>query len=383
MKNLSILGSTGSIGTQALDVVDICGDVNVCALSANSNIKLLEEQIRKYKPSVACIADESKYSILKSNIADTSTTLVSGIEGLCEVAAFNKADMTLTSVVGNIGLLPTVEAIKNKKKILLANKETLVTSGSIVMPLAKENGVDILPVDSEHSAIFQCLQGKGDNKISKILLTASGGPFFGKTKEELKKVTKKDALKHPNWSMGAKITIDSATMMNKGLEVIEAKWLFGVDADDIEVHVHRQSIVHSMVEFCDNSVIAQMGIPDMKLPIVYAMRYPDRSIPVHERLNLFKVGTLTFEEADRENFDCLSIAYESIKKGGTAPTVMNAANEVAVAKFLNDEISFLDIPVIIRKTLDKHSFKENITLDDVLKYDTWAREAAEEFSNCR
>ena len=383
MKNLSILGSTGSIGTQALDVVDICGDVNVCALSANSNIKLLEQQIRKYKPSVACIADESKYSILKSNIADTSTTLLSGIEGLCKVASFNEADMTLTSVVGNIGLLPTVEAIKNKKKILLANKETLVTSGSIVMPLAKENGVDILPVDSEHSAIFQCLQGKGDNKISKILLTASGGPFFGKTKEELKKVTKKDALKHPNWSMGAKITIDRATMMNKGLEVIEAKWLFGVDADDIEVHVHRQSIVHSMVEFCDNSVIAQMGIPDMKLPIVYAMRYPDRSIPVHERLNLFKVGTLTFEEADRENFDCLSIAYESIKKGGTAPTVMNAANEVAVAKFLNDEISFLDIPVIIRKTLDKHSFKENITLDDVLKYDTWAREAAEEFSNCR
>ncbi len=380
MKNLSILGSTGSIGTQALEVVDICGDVNVCALSANSNIKLLEEQIRKYKPSVACIADENKFGILKSNIADTATRLVSGMEGLCEVSSFKDADMTLTSVVGNIGLLPTVEAIKNKKKILLANKETLVTSGSIVMPLAKENGVDILPVDSEHSAIFQCLQGKGDNKISKILLTASGGPFFGKTREELKKVTKKDALKHPNWSMGAKITIDSATMMNKGLEVIEAKWLFGVDADDIEVHVHRQSIVHSMVEFCDNSVIAQMGIPDMKLPIVYAMRYPDRSVPVHERLNLFKVGTLTFEEADTESFDCLSIAYESIKKGGTAPTVMNAANEVAVAKFLNDEISFLDIPVIIRKTLDKHSFKENITLDDVLKYDAWAREASEEIS---
>lgn len=383
MKNLSILGSTGSIGTQALEVVDICGDINVCAISANSNTKLLEEQIRKYKPSLACIADKNKYNELKSNIKDANTRLTSGIEGLCEVASLSEADMTLTSVVGNIGLLPTVEAIKNKKKILLANKETLVTSGSIVMPLAKENGVDIIPVDSEHSAIFQCLQGKGDNKISKILLTASGGPFFGKTKEELKTVTKKDALKHPNWSMGAKITIDSATMMNKGLEVIEAKWLFGVEPSDIEVHVHRQSIVHSMVEFCDNSVIAQMGIPDMKLPIVYAIRYPERTIPVHERLNLFKVGTLTFEEADFETFDCLSIAYESIEKGGTAPTVMNAANEIAVAKFLNDEISFNDIPLLIRKTLDKHLFKENITLDDVLKYDAWARETAEELSKSR
>lgn len=374
MKTLSILGSTGSIGTQALDVADICGDIKVCALSANSNIKLLEEQIRKYKPSIACIADENKYNDLKQNISDTQTKLVSGMDGLCEVATFRDAEMLLTSVVGNIGLVPTVEAIKNKKKILLANKETLVTSGSIVMPLAKEYGVQILPVDSEHSAIFQCLQGKGDNKISKILLTASGGPFFGKTKEELKSVTKKDALKHPNWSMGAKITIDSATMMNKGLEVIEAKWLFDVEPDDIEVHVHRQSIVHSMVEFCDNSVIAQMGIPDMKLPIVYAMRYPERHIPVHERLNLFDVKTLTFEKPDYDNFDCLNIAFESIKKGGTAPTVMNAANEIAVAKFLNDEIGFLDIPLIIRKTLDAHEFKENINLDDVLKYDKWARE---------
>ena len=374
MKKLSILGSTGSIGTQALDVADICGDIKICALSANSNIKLLEQQIRKYKPSLACIADKQKYNELKSNISDTDTKLVSGMEGLCEVASFNDAEMVLTSVVGNIGLVPTVEAIKNKKKILLANKETLVTSGSIVMPLAKKYGVDILPVDSEHSAIFQCLQGKGDNKISKILLTASGGPFFGKTKEELKYVTKNDALKHPNWSMGAKITIDSATMMNKGLEVIEAKWLFDVQPQDIEVHVHRQSIVHSMVEFCDNSVIAQMGIPDMKLPIVYAINYPKRQMPVHDRLNLFEVGTLTFEKPDYENFDCLSIAFESIKRGGTAPTVMNAANEIAVAKFLNDEIGFLDIPLIIRKTLDAHAFKDNINLDDVLKYDNWARE---------
>lgn len=378
MKNLSILGSTGSIGTQALDVVDICGDIRVNAISANSNIKLLEEQARKYRPSLVCVADSKLYSELKSNLSDTQSRVVTGIEGLCEVATCEESDMVLTSVVGNIGLLPTVEAIKAKKKILLANKETLVTSGSFIMPLARENGVDILPVDSEHSAIFQCLQGAGDNKISKILLTASGGPFFGKTKDDLKNVTRADALKHPNWSMGAKITIDSASMMNKGLEVIEAKWLFDVDAHDIEVHVHRQSIVHSMVEFQDNSVIAQMGIPDMKLPIVYAMRYPDRQIPVHGRLNLFDVGTLTFEKPDFDNFDCLKIAFECVKRGGTAPTVMNAANEIAVAKFLNDEIGFLDIPIIIRKTLDAHDFKNEVDLDVVLKYDSWARQYSQD-----
>jgi len=380
MKKLSILGSTGSIGTQALDVVDTCGDIDVCAISANSNIKLLEEQIRKYKPSLACVADEKYYNELKNNVSDTNTKIVSGMEGMCEVAAYSDCDMVLTSVVGNIGLLPTVEAIKQRKKILLANKETLVTSGSIIMPLAKSYGVDILPVDSEHSAIFQCLQGAGDNKISKILLTASGGPFFGKTKDELKLVTKKDALKHPNWSMGAKITIDSATMMNKGLEVIEAKWLFGVEADDIEVYVHRQSIVHSMVEFNDNSVIAQMGIPDMRLPIVYAMRYPDRSIPVHQRLNLYEVGTLTFEKPDTDNFDCLLIAFECINRGGSAPTVMNAANEIAVAKFLNDEIGFLDIPILIRKTIQAHDFKKDITLEDVLNLDLWARQYCQDLS---
>jgi len=374
MKNISILGSTGSIGTQTLDVVDTCGDICVNALSANKNVDLLETQIRKYKPKLACIADEKCYSELKYRVSDTSTKLTSGMEGMCQVATYSKSDMVLTSVVGNIGLVPTVEAIKNHKKILLANKETLVTSGSIVMPLAKEYGVDIIPVDSEHSAIFQCLRGSDGNRVSKILLTASGGPFFGKTKEQLKNVTKKDALKHPNWSMGAKITIDSASMMNKGLEVIEAKWLFGVEPCDIEVHVHRQSIVHSMIEFADRSVIAQMGVPDMRLPIVYAINYPDRSTPVHERLNLFEVGTLTFEKPDYENFDCLNIAYESINRGGSCPTVMNAANEIAVARFLNDEISFLDIPVMIRKTIDAHSFKSEITLDDVLSYDAWARQ---------
>lgn len=374
MKRLSILGSTGSIGTQALEVADICGDIAVNAISANSNIELLENQARRYKSKLVCVADGKYYKELKDNLSDTDTEVVAGMEGLCQVAAYDDSDMVLTSVVGNIGLVPTVEAIKTKKKILLANKETLVTSGSFIMPLAKENGVDIIPVDSEHSAIFQCLQGAGNNKISKILLTASGGPFFGKTKEELKNVTKTDALKHPNWSMGAKITIDSASMMNKGLEVIEAKWLFDVDPCDIEVHIHRQSIVHSMVEFCDNSVIAQMGIPDMKLPIVYAMRYPERKIPVHERLNLFDIGTLTFEKPDLQNFDCLKIAFEAIEKGGSTPTVMNAANEIAVAKFLNDEISFLDIPRIIRKTIDAHDFKAEINLNDVLKYDNWARE---------
>ena len=374
MKNISILGSTGSFGTQALDVADTCGDICIKAISANRNIDLLEAQIRKYKPELACIADENCYAELKSRIADTSTKLTSGMDGMCQVATYKNSDMVLTSVVGNIGLVPTVEAIKNKKKILLANKETLVTSGSIVMPLAKEYDVDIIPVDSEHSAIFQCLRGADGNKISKILLTASGGPFFGKTKDQLKNVTKKDALKHPNWSMGAKITIDSASMMNKGLEVIEAKWLFDIDPCDIEVHVHRQSIVHSMIEFADCSVIAQMGIPDMRLPIVYAINFPCRPLPVHERLNLFEVGTLTFEKPDYENFDCLNIAYESINRGGTAPTVMNAANEIAVARFLNDEISFLDIPVMIRKTLDAHEFKQEINLSDVLKYDEWARE---------
>ena len=272
MKNISILGSTGSIGTQALEVVDACGDVCVRALSAHSNVGLLSEQIRKYKPQKACIMNEDLYSTLKLSVADTSTQIVCGMEGLCDIASLSSVESVLTSVVGNVGLLPTLEAINAGKDILLANKETLVTSGSIIMPLAKAKGVSILPVDSEHSAIFQSLQGNEHNRISKILLTASGGPFFGKKRDELAGVTKADALNHPNWSMGAKITIDSATMMNKGLEVIEAKWLFGVDAEDIEVYIHRQSIVHSMVEFEDHSVIAQLGNPDMKLPIVYALR---------------------------------------------------------------------------------------------------------------
>ncbi len=293
---------------------------------------------------------------------------------MCEIATLTDAESVLTSVVGNVGLLPTLEAIKAGKNILLANKETLVTSGSIIMPLAKEKGVSILPVDSEHSAIFQSLQGNENNKISKILLTASGGPFYGKTKEELKNVTKKDALSHPNWTMGAKITIDSATLMNKGLEIIEAKWLFDVNPEDIEVYIHRQSIIHSMVEFEDRSIIAQLGIPDMKLPIVYALRYPDRDVAVNERLNLFDIGTLTFDKPDTHTFECLNLAYSALITGGTMPTVMNAANEIAVNRFLNDEIEFLEIPEIIKQTMNAHKRKEQFDVSDVLKIDSWARE---------
>lgn len=377
MKNISILGSTGSIGTQALDVADISGDINITGLSANSNIRLLEDQIRKYSPAAACIMREDLYGELKENVKDTPTKIYCGSDGLCKISTMAEADSVLTSVVGNIGLVPTVEAIKSGKNILLANKETLVTSGSIIMPLAKEKGVSILPVDSEHSAIFQCLQGNENNKIKKILLTASGGPFFGKTSEELKNVKAGDALKHPNWSMGAKITIDSATMMNKGLEVIEACHLFGVDVDDVEIYVHRQSIVHSMVMFEDNSVIAQLGIPDMKLPISYAMHYPKRDIAVSDELDLFKISALTFERPDYDTFKCLKYALDAMKIGGTAPTVMNAANETAVSEFLGGKIGFSDIAEIIKRTMDAHTVIENIDIDTVLAADKWARQYSE------
>lgn len=374
MNNISIIGSTGSIGTQALQVADILKNITISGLSANSNIDLLENQIRKYKPLKACIMNEQLYTELKNRVSDTATRVTAGIDGLCEISTIPEAEGVLTSVVGNIGLLPTVEAINAKKNILLANKETLVTAGSLIMPLAKKCGVSILPVDSEHSAIFQCLQGNKYKNISKILLTASGGPFFGRQREELIKVTKADALKHPNWSMGSKITIDSATMMNKGLEVIEAKWLFGVDVQNIEVYVHRQSIVHSMVEFCDNSVIAQLGVPDMKLPIAYAIGYPERTIAVNEPLNLFEISNLTFEKPDYETFECLTLALNAVKIGGLMPTVMNAANEIAVERFLKDEISFVDIAHIISKTMDAFDDNNNeVSINEILKADKWAR----------
>lgn len=377
MKNLSIIGSTGSIGTQALQVADCFDDINITGLSAHSNTKLLSEQIRKYKPLVACIMDESKYTELKTLVKDTSTRVVCGMEGMLEIASHSASDMLLTSVVGNVGLLPTVEAIKNGKKILLANKETLVTAGELIIPLSKEYNVDILPVDSEHSAIFQSLRGNSYKSIKKILLTASGGPFYGKTKEELINVKKEHALKHPNWSMGSKITIDSATLMNKGLEVIEAKWLFDVDIDDVTVLVHRQSIVHSAVQFCDNSVIAQLGSPDMKLPISYAINYPDRAqCAVLDELDLFSCGSLTFDRPDTKTFECLDIAINASKKGGFSPTVMNAANEVAVDLFLHDKITFLDIAKVVSKTVDGLKTEGKLTVDAIVEYDAKAREYA-------
>ena len=374
MKNLAILGSTGSIGTQALEVVDSSNDINIVALSANNSVELFAQQIRKYKPEIACLMNEARLGELKSLLDGVDVRLVGGMEGLIEIAECEKSDMLLTSVVGNVGLLPTVAAIKKGKKILLANKETLVTAGELIMPLAKEYNVDILPVDSEHSAIFQCLQGNSYSKIKKILLTASGGPFFGKTAKDLENITKADALKHPNWSMGAKITIDSATLMNKGLEIIEAKWLFGVDVEDIEVLVHRQSIVHSAVEYCDNSVIAQLGVPDMKLPISYAINYPERTECITPELDMFSCGPLTFDKPDMDTFRCLGLAIEAVKRGGLVPTVMNAANEVAVELFLNDKIGFADIARLVENTMNGLKICDSISVESIVKYDGLARE---------
>ena len=373
MKNIAILGSTGSIGTQALDVASMQKDINITALSANSNVSLLSQQTRKFSPEVVCIGDKEKYSELKRELADVDVKIFAGEECLSEVSCHNKADMVLTSVVGNVGLVPTVNAIKSKKKILLANKETLVTGGEIIMPLAKENNVDIIPVDSEHCAIFQSLQGSLKKDIYKILLTCSGGPFYGKNTDELKSVTVDNALKHPKWNMGAKITIDSSTLMNKGLEVIEAKWLFDVDVDDIEVYIHRQSIVHSMVEFCDGSVIAQLGVPDMRLPISYAINYPKRGALVCDRLNLFEVGTLTFAKPDYDTFKCLSLAVKAVKEGGIMPTVMNAANEVAVDAFLNRKISFLGIAEVVEETMKKVK-NSALSIEAILNADATSRE---------
>ena len=375
MKNIAILGSTGSIGTQALEVASVQHDINITALCANSNVRLLAEQVRQFLPEVVCIGNKDKYSELKRELSDVDVKIFAGTEFLSEVSCHSKADMVLTSVVGNVGLVPTINAIKAKKKILLANKETLVTGGEIIMPLAEENHVDIIPVDSEHCAIFQSIQGSMRSDILKILLTCSGGPFYGKNIEFLKNVTVDNALNHPKWSMGAKITIDSSTLMNKGLEIIEAKWLFGVDTDDIEVYIHRQSIVHSMVEFCDGSVIAQLGVPDMKLPISYAVNYPGRGGLVCERLNLFDVGTLTFEKPDYDTFKCLSLAVRAAKEGGIMPTVMNGANEIAVDAFLNGRIAFLDIADVVDETMNKAK-NTDVSIDAILAADEFSRRTA-------
>jgi len=375
MKKISILGSTGSIGTQTIDIVRLNSDVEVVGLSAHKNIDLLEKQIREFKPQVASIWEEDDAKLLKDRVKDIDVRIVFGMEGLIEVACINEADIIVTAVVGMIGIQPTIAAIKAKKNIALANKETLVCAGHIIMPLAREMNINIYPVDSEHSAIFQCLDR--NNPVKKILLTASGGPFRGFTKEELKNVTLEDALKHPNWSMGKKITIDSATMINKGLEIIEASHLFDVDIDDIEVVIQKESIIHSMVEFKDNGIIAQLGTPDMKLPISYALFYPEKRYISEARVDFNTLSTLNFSKPDPEVFEGLKMAISAGKRGGSAPTVLNAANEWAVDKFLNNKIKFTDIPYLIGMALDNHEFTKNPSIEDILYLEKWTEEFLE------
>ena len=367
MKKIAILGSTGSIGTQTLEIVRTNKDLEVTALAAGRNIDLLEEQIREFRPKLAAVWSEELASELKSRIRDLDVEVCAGMDGLLAVAAQPDSEILVTAIVGMIGILPTIEAIKAGKDIALANKETLVTAGHIIMPLAEEYHVSILPVDSEHSAIFQSLQGGQEKALHKILLTASGGPFRGKKRDELVNIQVEDALKHPNWEMGRKITIDSSTMVNKGLEVIEAKWLFGVSVDQIQVVVQPQSIIHSMVEYEDGAVIAQLGTPDMKLPIQYALYYPERRFLPGERLDFYKLSQITFEQPDMETFYGLRLAVEAGKKGGSLPTVFNAANERAVAMFLDRKIGYLDIPAIIQECMEQHRNIENPSVDEILK----------------
>jgi len=380
MRKISILGSTGSIGTQTLEVVENLKEIKVMAITGNSNIGLLEKQARKFQPELVAVMDEKNAEILKEKLSDMDIRVVSGMDGLVEAATYKGVDTVVTSVVGNVGLKPTFEAIRAGKNIALANKETLVSAGQLVMDLAKKYNINIYPVDSEHSAIFQSLQGNEGSKIERILLTASGGPFRGKKREELLNVTAADALKHPNWSMGNKITIDSATMMNKGLEVMEAKWLFGVDVDQIEVLVHPQSIVHSAVEYEDGAILAQLGEPDMRVPIQYALTYPKRVKNPFPRVDFTQRNNLTFDKPDMETFKCLSLAYRALKTGGTLPAVLNGANEVAVARFLKGDIGFLDIPELIEQTMDAYTVKYEYTLEDLLEADAWAKDYAAKVS---
>ena len=367
MKYISILGSTGSIGTQTLEVVRNNPDLGVVGLAAGSNIKLLEAQIREFKPKFAAVWSQENAKILKSKVVDLDVKIVCGMEGLLEIATIKEADIIVTAVVGMMGIRPTIAAINAGKDIALANKETLVTAGHIIMPLAKEKNVQILPVDSEHSAIFQCLHGENKSQIDKILLTASGGPFRGFTRNEMKHIRLEDALKHPNWAMGRKITIDSATMVNKGLEVMEAKWLFGVDLDKIEVVIQPQSVIHSMVQFVDGAIMAQLGTPDMKLPIQYALYYPERKYLPGKRLDFKMIKEITFDTPDLNNFYGLKFALEAAKQGGSMPTVFNAANEMAVAKFLNRRIGFLNITDIIDDSMKNIRFVDNPSLNEILE----------------
>ena len=377
MKKIAILGSTGSIGTQTLDIVREQGDIQVVAMAAGSNISLLEAQMREFKPSLVSVWDEKKASELRTNTKDLGINIVSGMEGLLEVSVIPESEILVTAIVGMLGIRPTIAAIKAGKKIALANKETLVTAGHIIIPLAKEYKVPILPVDSEHSAIFQSLQGAGDNKISRILLTASGGPFRGRKADELKNIQVEDALKHPNWSMGRKITIDSSTLVNKGLEVMEAKWLFDVALDQIQVVVHPQSVIHSAVEYQDGAVIAQLGMPDMRLPIQYALYYPERRNLSGRRLDLFEIADLTFEKPDTDTFRGLALAYQAMEKGGNIPTVYNAANEKAVSLFLDRKISYPEITELIEACMENAEFIDHPDVDEILGTEAAAYEFIE------
>lgn len=366
MKKIAILGSTGSIGTQTLDVVRANGDIEVLGISAGRNVKMLEEQAREFHPRLIAVWDENAAKDLAVRLQDMDVKIVGGMDGLLELACMPETDILVTAVVGMIGIRPTMEGIRAGKDIALANKETLVTAGHLIMPMAKEYGVKILPVDSEHSAVFQALHGEKRQEVEKLLITASGGPFRGKKKEELKNVTLADTLKHPNWVMGQKITVDSATLVNKGLEVMEARWLFDVDLDHIQVVVQPKSIIHSMVEFKDGAVMAQLGTPDMRLPIQYALYYPERRYLDGERLDFSKLKEITFEEPDMDTFLGLPMAMDAARAGGSMPTVFNAANELAVKKFLQEKIGFLDIYEIIGQSMERHRVIENPDLDEIL-----------------
>ena len=372
MKSVSLLGSTGSIGTQTLDVIRKNNDIKVVALAAGTRVKELAEQAREFKPQLVSVKTQEKAKELKVLLSDMDVKIVYGMEGLIEAATIDEADIVVTAVVGMMGIEPTIAAINAHKDIALANKETLVTAGHIIMPLAKKCGVRILPVDSEHSAIFQSLNGEKEhgNKIDKILLTASGGPFRGMTREQLSQVRLEDALKHPNWVMGRKITIDSATLVNKGLEVMEAKWLFDVELDQIQVVVHPQSVIHSMVQYEDGAIIAQLGTPDMKLPIQYALYYPERRFLRGIRLDFYKLGQMTFEAPDMDTFEGLKFALEAMRRGGNIPTVFNAANEKAVAMFLERRIAFLDIPDIIASAMEEITYIEHPSVEEILATET-------------
>lgn len=367
MKKIAILGSTGSIGTQTLEVVRSNPDLQVAALAAGSNVEKMEEQIREFHPVLAAMWTEEAAKDLQARVADTEVKVVSGMEGLLEIAVLAESQVLVTAIVGMIGIKPTIAAIQAGKDIALANKETLVTAGHIIMPLAKQHGAAILPVDSEHSAIFQSMNGEPKDKIEKILLTASGGPFRGRSREKLQNIQVEDALKHPNWAMGRKITIDSSTLVNKGLEVMEAKWLFGVDLDRIQVVVHPQSIIHSAVQYVDGAIMAQLGTPDMKLPIQYALFYPDRRPMAGKRVDLFDLAQITFEKPDTDTFTGLALAYEAAKTGGSMPTVYNAANERAVALFLDRKISYLQITELIGKAMEQHKVTAAPTVEQILE----------------